>query len=74
MNILLIGSGGREHALAWAIAASPLTDRLVIAPGNDAMATLGVCVDVDIEPCRLLHVDRTDTTTKLEECAEGRRR
>ena len=49
MNILLIGSGGREHALAWAIAASPLTDRLVIAPGSDAMATLGVCVDVDIE-------------------------
>ena len=49
MNILLIGSGGREHALAWAIAASPLTDRLVIAPGSDAMATLGVCLDVDIE-------------------------
>ena len=49
MNILLIGSGGREHALAWAIAASPLTDRLVIAPGSDAMATLGVCVDVNIE-------------------------
>ena len=49
MNILLIGSGGREHALAWAIAASPLTDRLVIAPGSDAMARLGVCVDVDIE-------------------------
>ena len=49
MNILLIGSGGREHALAWAIAASPLTDRLVIAPGSDAMATLGGCLDVDIE-------------------------
>ena len=49
MKILLIGSGGREHALAWAIAASPLTDRLVIAPGSDAMATLGVCVDVNIE-------------------------
>jgi len=46
MNILLIGSGGREHALAWAIAASPLTDRLVIAPGSDAMAQIGTCVDV----------------------------
>jgi phosphoribosylamine--glycine ligase len=34
MNILLIGSGGREHALAWAIAASPLCDRLFVAPGN----------------------------------------
>jgi phosphoribosylamine--glycine ligase len=34
MNVLLIGSGGREHALAWKIAASPLVDRLVCAPGN----------------------------------------
>jgi phosphoribosylamine--glycine ligase len=34
MNILLIGSGGREHALAWAIAASPLCDRLFVATGN----------------------------------------
>jgi phosphoribosylamine--glycine ligase len=34
MNILLIGSGGREHALAWAMAASPLCDRLFVAPGN----------------------------------------
>ena len=34
MNILLLGSGGREHAVAWKIAASPLTDRLFSAPGN----------------------------------------
>ena len=34
MNILLIGSGGREHALAWAISASPLCDKLFCAPGN----------------------------------------
>ena len=38
MNILLIGSGGREHALAWKIAASPLVKRLVAAPGNPGMA------------------------------------
>ena len=49
MNILLIGSGGREHALAWAIAASPLTDRLVIAPGSGAMAQLGICVDIAVD-------------------------
>ena len=49
MNILLIGSGGREHALAWAIAASPLTDRLVIAPGSDAMAQIGTCVDIAVD-------------------------
>ena len=49
MNILLIGSGGREHALAWAIAASPLTDRLLIAPGSDAMAQIGTCVDIAVD-------------------------
>lgn len=41
MNILLIGSGGREHALAWKIRQSPLVKRLVIAPGNPGMAELG---------------------------------
>src|SRR6202049_2081254 len=38
MNILLIGSGGREHALAWKMAASPLVERLVCAPGNAGIA------------------------------------
>ena len=41
MNILLVGSGGREHALAWKIAQSPLLSRLVIAPGNPGMAAQG---------------------------------
>ncbi len=41
MNILLVGSGGREHALAWKIARSPLLTRLVSAPGNPGMASLG---------------------------------
>jgi len=41
MNILVIGSGGREHALAWKIVQSPLCSRLVCAPGNPGMATLG---------------------------------
>ena len=41
MNILLVGSGGREHALAWKIAQSPLVRRLVIAPGNPGMDRLG---------------------------------
>jgi len=40
MRILLVGSGGREHALAWKIAASPLLTRLVSAPGNPGMAKL----------------------------------
>ncbi len=41
MNILLVGSGGREHSLAWKIKQSPLCDRLFIAPGNPGMARLG---------------------------------
>ncbi len=48
MNILLIGSGGREHALAWALAASPLTTQLVCAPGNSGMAAVARCVPVDV--------------------------
>jgi len=41
MRVLLVGSGGREHALAWALAASPLLTRLWIAPGNPGTAALG---------------------------------
>lgn len=48
MNILLLGSGGREHALAWAIAKSPRTDRLFIAPGNPGTARLGTNAALDV--------------------------
>jgi phosphoribosylamine--glycine ligase len=46
MRILLVGSGGREHALAWAIAASPLTDALWCAPGNPGIAEEATCVPI----------------------------
>ena len=48
MNILLVGSGGREHALAWKIAQSPLVKRLVIAPGNPGMDRLGERVELKV--------------------------
>jgi phosphoribosylamine---glycine ligase len=48
MNILLLGFGGREHALAWKMAASPLTDRLVCAPGNAGIAREAECVALDL--------------------------
>jgi phosphoribosylamine---glycine ligase len=48
MNLLLLGSGGREHALAWKMAASPLADRLFCAPGNAGIAREAECVAVDI--------------------------
>ena len=47
MNVLIVGSGGREHALAWAIAASPLVDQLYCAPGNGGIAQEAACVDID---------------------------
>ena len=48
MNILILGSGGREHALAWKIAASPLTDKLYCAPGNAGIAREAECVALDL--------------------------
>jgi phosphoribosylamine--glycine ligase len=47
MNILILGSGGREHALTWKIAASPLTDKLYCAPGNAGIAREAECVALD---------------------------
>jgi len=48
MNILLLGSGGREHALAWKIAASPLVERLYCAPGNAGIANEAEIVALDV--------------------------
>ncbi len=48
MNILLLGSGGREHALAWKIAQSPKVDKLYIAPGNAGTKQVGENVDIAV--------------------------
>lgn len=48
MNILILGSGGREHSLAWAVKQNPKTDRLIVAPGNAGIALLAECADIDI--------------------------
>jgi len=64
MNVFLIGSGGREHALAWKISASPVLDKLYAAPGNPGIAEHAECVSVDvanhqqvIEFCRANSID-----------------
>ena len=49
MRILVVGSGGREHALAWKIAASPLCDALYAAPGNAGIAQEATCIDIGVE-------------------------
>ncbi|OYX40468.1 MAG: phosphoribosylamine--glycine ligase [Rhodobacterales bacterium 32-67-9] len=48
MNILILGGGGREHSLAWAVKQNPKCDRLIVAPGNAGIAMLAECADLDI--------------------------
>jgi phosphoribosylamine--glycine ligase len=62
MNLLLLGSGGREHALAWKLAASPLVDRLYCAPGNAGIA----------RECELVALDPADHRAVAEFCRLNR--
>ncbi|MGI1662747.1 phosphoribosylamine--glycine ligase [Palleronia sp. KMU-117] len=48
MNILILGGGGREHALAWAVLQNPKCDRLIVAPGNAGIAEIAECAEIDI--------------------------
>lgn len=64
MNVLVIGSGGREHALCWALAASPLVNKLVCAPGNAGIGQVAklapvnpLDLDAVLQLCRDEHVD-----------------
>ena len=49
MNILILGGGGREHSLAWAVKQNPKCDRLIVAPGNAGIAEIAECARLDIE-------------------------
>ena len=48
MNILILGNGGREHSLAWAVMQNPKCDRLIVAPGNAGIAQIADCATLDI--------------------------
>ena len=48
MNILILGSGGREHSLAWAVMQNPKCDKLIVAPGNAGIAQIADCTAIDI--------------------------
>jgi phosphoribosylamine--glycine ligase len=55
MNILILGGGGREHALAWAVKQNPKCDRLIVAPGNAGIARIADCAALDIlSPARVV--------------------
>src|SRR5712672_1048213 len=62
MNVLILGSGGREHALAWKIAASPLVERLYCAPGNAGIA----------RECELVALDIADHAAVIAFCKSHR--
>lgn len=49
MNILILGSGGREHSLAWAVMQNPKCDKLIVAPGNAGIAQIADCASFDID-------------------------
>ena len=61
MNVLLIGSGGREHALAWKLSASPLLSKLYCAPGNGGIAEVAECVPLAV----------ADHTAVIRFCADN---
>ena len=60
MNILILGSGGREHALAWAVMQNPKCDKLIVAPGNGGISQIADCAAIDPE----------DASAVLDLCAE----
>ena len=66
MKVLILGSGGREHALAWAVQRSPRVTEIVCAPGNGGMAQITQCVPVDLKSLaamvRLAEAEKPDLT------------
>ena len=66
MNILVVGGGGREHALVWKIAQSPLVEKIYCAPGNPGIAQLADCVHIDADDieglCEFARAERVDLT------------
>ncbi|MCX7878576.1 MAG: phosphoribosylamine--glycine ligase, partial [Ignavibacteria bacterium] len=54
MKVLVIGSGGREHAICWKIRQSPFLKKLYAAPGNAGISEIAECIDIKSDDCQLL--------------------
>ena len=65
MNVLVVGGGGREHALVWKIAQSPLADTIFCAPGNAGIAALAECVDIAADDVLALRRFARDNRVEL---------
>ena len=71
MNIILVGSGGREHAVAWSLAQSPLVKKIVVVPGNGGTASEAKCKNIDISSCDYIENNGTSPYVQIarrEEC------
>src|SRR3978361_1272352 len=65
MRVLVVGSGGREHALCWAISGSPLLTKLYCAPGNPGIATVAECVNIGAQEIPTLVAFAQDNAVDL---------
>ena len=65
VRVLIIGSGGREHALAWKIAQSPLVSKVYCAPGNAGIAGVAECVNIKIDDLNALEEFASDSKIDL---------
>ena len=63
MKVLIVGGGGREHAIAWKVAKSPKVEKLYCAPGNAGIAEVAECVkDIDTENMQLIGYEGSSYT------------
>ena len=67
MKVLVIGSGGREHAYAWKVAQSPLVKKVFCAPGNAGIASVAKCVPIDAEDVQALYGLKVSVKDDLSE-------
>ena len=71
MKVLIVGGGGREHAIAWSVAKSPKVDKIYCAPGNAGIAEVAECVDIGVMEFEKMSVDEI-ITYLFTEAEKGR--
>jgi len=68
MKILVVGGGGREHAIIWKLKQSPLVDKIYCAPGNIGISELAECVSIGVmEFNKLINFVKENSIEKIEE-------
>ena len=70
MKVLILGSGGREHALAWAVKRSPRVTEVVCAPGNGGMSGIARCVAVDLKSLDAMVQLETTASSRIIQISE----